>query len=157
MNERNVVKKELRTYFEEFDMYTCEHLIRNHINKSKTELRERIQKSKKIKIASSFYGDIQEVFQCIKNDLLSEDCLEQLADYFLDQKWMDPYYLYFEIPKEITGISFLASEDHDWSKGSIRCSEYVVIIKKSKNYLYNDIWAITSIYPFPSGIFFEHE
>lgn len=156
MNERNEIKKELRIQFESFDRYTCDHLIENHINKSRTVLRERIRTNKKIKVASSFYGDMQEIFQCIKNDLLSDDCLEQLADYFLDQEWLDPYYLYFEIPEKISGIAFLSSPNHDWAKGSVRCSEYVIIIKKSKNFLYDAKWAITSIYPFPSGMFFEH-
>ena len=157
MNEIQEIKEELRIYFEHFDQNTCDHLIDNHINKSRTQMRERIRQNKKIKIASSFYGEREIIMNFIKEDLLSEDCLDQLADYFIDQSWMDPYYLYFDIPEDIKAISFLSAPEHDWEKGAVECSEYVVIIKKDKNFIYNDRWGIASIYPFPSGLFFEQK
>lgn len=124
MNERYEIQRELKKFFEKITLDNCGHLLQNHINKTEEQLKNRLKNNQKLEIVSSFYGSKAAIMQHIKDDLLSEDCLEQLTDYFLDQEWKDSYFLYFPIP---------------------------IIVKKAKNYIYSGKWTITSIFPFPVG------
>lgn len=90
--------------------------------------------------------------QTIKEDLLSEDSLDQLTDYFLDQEWKDPYFLYFQIPEGIKAAAYKFDHKHNWKKGALVCEEYIVVIKKKPDYLFSGNWGIASIYPFPTGL-----
>lgn len=92
------------------------------------------------------------LMQTIKEDLLSEDSLDQLTDYFLDQEWKDPYFLYFQIPEGIKAAAYKFDHKHNWKKGALVCEEYIVVIKKKPDYLFSGNWGIASIYPFPTGL-----
>ena len=133
MNERYEIQRELKKFFEKITLDNCGHLLQNHINKTEEQLKNRLKNNQKLEIVSSFYGSKAAIMQHIKDDLLSEDCLEQLTDYFLDQEWKD------------------SSNKHNWDKGNLKCEEYIIIVKKAKNYIYSGKWTITSIFPFPVG------
>lgn len=151
MNERYEVQRELKKFFEKITLDNCGHLLQNHINKTEEQLKNRLKNNQKLEIVSSFYGSKAAIMQHIKDDLLSEDCLEQLTDYFLDQEWKDSYFLYFPIPEDIKAIAYSSSNKHNWDKGNLKCEEYIIIVKKAKNYIYSGKWTITSIFPFPVG------
>lgn len=151
MNERYEIQRELKKFFEKITLDNCGHLLQNHINKTEEQLKNRLKNNQKLEIVSSFYGSKAAIMQHIKDDLLSEDCLEQLTDYFLDQEWKDSYFLYFPIPEDIKAIAYSFSNKHNWDKGNLKCEEYIIIVKKAKNYIYSGKWTITSIFPFPVG------
>lgn len=132
MNERYEIQRELKKFFEKITLDNCGHLLQNHINKTEEQLKNRLKNNQKLEIVSSFYGSKAAIMQHIKDDLLSEDCLEQLTDYFLDQEWKDSYFLYFPIPEDIKAIAYSSSNKHNWDKGNLKCEEYIIIIKKSK-------------------------
>ena len=106
MNERYEIQRELKKFFEKITLDNCGHLLQNHINKTEEQLKNRLKNNQKLEIVSSFYGSKAAIMQHIKDDLLSEDCLEQLTDYFLDQEWKDSYFLYFPIPEDIKAIAY---------------------------------------------------
>ncbi len=150
MNERIEIKKELKERFSEMTFDYCGHLLENHINKTDEQLQRRLKENRNLRVASSFYGERSQVMQAIKEDLLSEDCLDQLADYFLDQEWKEPYFLYFEIPNGVRSKAY--KFDRNWKKNSLKCEEYIVIVKKKPDYLFSGNWGIASIFPFPTGL-----
>ena len=51
----------------------------------------------------------------------------------------------------IKAIAYSSSNKHNWDKGNLKCEEYIIIVKKAKNYIYSGKWTITSIFPFPVG------
>lgn len=57
----------------------------------------------------------------------------------------------FPIPEDIKAIAYSSSNKHNWDKGNLKCEEYIIIVKKAKNYIYSGKWTITSIFPFPVG------
>ena len=85
MNERYEIQRELKKFFEKITLDNCGHLLQNHINKTEEQLKNRLKNNQKLEIVSSFYGSKAAIMQHIKDDLLSEDCLEQLTDYFLEK------------------------------------------------------------------------
>ena len=152
MNERLDIKTELKRKFAKITLDYCGHLLENHINKTDEQLQRRLKDNRNLRVASSFYGEKSQIMQTIKEDLLSEDSLDQLTDYFLDQEWKDPYFLYFQIPEGIKAAAYKFDHKHNWKKGALVCEEYIVVIKKKPDYLFSGNWGIASIYPFPTGL-----
>lgn len=152
MNERSDIKKELKRKFSKITLDYCGHLLENHINKTDEQLQRRLKDNRNLRVASSFYGEKSQIMQTIKEDLLSEDSLDQLTDYFLDQEWKDSYFLYFQIPEGIKAAAYKFDHKHNWKKGALVCEEYIVVIKKKPDYLFSGNWGIASIYPFPTGL-----
>lgn len=96
MNERYEIQRELKKFFEKITLDNCGHLLQNHINKTEEQLKNRLKNNQKLEIVSSFYGSKAAIMQHIKDDLLSEDCLEQLTDYFFRSRMEG--FLFFIFP-----------------------------------------------------------
>lgn len=109
-------QKELKRKFSKITLDYCGHLLENHINKTDEQLQRRLKDNRNLRVASSFYGEKSQIMQTIKEDLLSEDSLDQLTDYFLDQEWKDPYFLYFQIPEGIKAAAYKFDHKHNWKK-----------------------------------------
>lgn len=80
MNERLDIKKELKRKFAKITLDYCGHLLENHINKTDEQLQRRLKDNRNLRVASSFYGEKSQIMQTIKEDLLSEDSLDQLTE-----------------------------------------------------------------------------
>ena len=116
-----------------------------HINMSSYKLKERLvkkDKEKKLKMASSFYGQKEEILK-MTQDLLV-DSAEELAEYMADEEDDEPWILMGNLSNNVTGRAFLRDRSHDWKEGPLTCSRFIIAIQKNHD---GERFHVTSCYP----------
>jgi hypothetical protein len=121
------------------------HMDEFHINMSSYKLKERLvkkDKEKKLKMASSFYGQKEEILK-MTQDLLV-DSAEELAEYMADEEDDEPWILMGNLSNNVTGRAFLRDRSHDWKEGPLTCSRFIIAIQKNHD---GERFHVTSCYP----------
>ena len=102
------------------------HLFVRHMNLKEDHMMNRCRKES-INV-SSFLGSSERIVEMIRNTLLAHQ--EEVAEYLADDVDQEPWIIYGELPEDIQGVAYLHGRSHDWSKGAISCTEFVVVIRK---------------------------
>lgn len=102
------------------------HLFVRHMNLKEDHMMNRCKKES-VNV-SSFLGSSERIVEMIRNTLLAHQ--EEVAEYLADDDDQEPWIIYGELPEDIQGVAYLHGRSHDWSKGAISCTEFVVVIRK---------------------------
>lgn len=111
-----------------------------HINQSNSILKERIKtgypnengKWVRVKAASSFIGDEQDIYDYILGFLTSEDTIRSIIRW-LDNSSSTNLVLMAKMPSNISGKGYIYGRAHNWENGPIVCDYAEFHLLRSAN------------------------